>query len=179
MKILVYILFLSVIGVPSFAVFSSFISVSPSNVEDKKFKINLSTNKEDKNFFDVKIDGITYRDVWLITVDKELSEKEQNEFRNYIWNKEFKPAKILKLQKIYANKSKRKLNPLPPFTIKNEYGSNSYIYMDHPTEVSDGGFYYSIDLPKFYENQIASKIRAAEAEALAKKEAEKEAKKKK
>jgi hypothetical protein len=130
--------------------FSAFMAVTPEIAKQQKFEVRITPDPKNKAFLLVDVTGVTYHDAWLITVDKRLA-PEQQSFRDFIWNGKFSGGKVLESQHVWHNKDQTNLPPLPEFRVRKDRAASTYLYMDHPGEVCDGGFYYSIDLPAFLE----------------------------
>ena len=110
----------------------------------------------------MKVPEISSLHVWLITCSWELAD-DQNEFRERIWKSDLNDSHI----DVPAEPGD---SPAPTCTkddLRAENGfvevilsanlmSRSYIYIDHPHPLFDGGFYYTIDLPEYLRNINAS-----------------------
>jgi len=131
---------------------------------DEKFNVLMTPVKGHKNKLSIKFNSKELRSmaVWLIVASSTLSPREQR-LRNYIWGKSEPSQEILiKAQltpsnsKIFQTKSNTK--QFYEIEIDSKFIYQSYIYIDHPLPVHDGGFYYSIDLATYFNkiNNIGS-----------------------
>lgn len=145
------ILIFSLLPISAFAIFSAFAVVKPGSEHDKILDIKTTHTKNLEsctiNFLPF---GYDYKHAWLVIASKPLTEKEQ-ELRGYIWGNSPKPASIELIAKLSPLKHEQ-LNEKDGndsryvVTLTSELASRSYVYIDFPGMVFDGGYYYSIPL---------------------------------
>lgn len=134
------------IGLSSKAIFSMFVSVSPQTMESYELKVKFSKVKKG---YKVKVSNITKDSGWLILMKEPLPVDKQN-FRGLVWNKDFESGRMVKdISKVFSKSNKTKEVEI---VVKESLIKRSYLYFDHPVEVEDGGFYYTVDLPSFYKD---------------------------
>jgi len=151
MKKIVALLIISLFPISAFAAFSAFEVVKPGTDHAKIFEFRV---KHTKNLESCTIEflpfGYDHKHAWLIVSLKPLTEKEQ-ELRGYIWGESQKPASIELIAKLSPMNDgqvikKNTKDSRYSVTLKTELASRSYVYIDFPYMVFDGGFYYSIPL---------------------------------
>lgn len=82
---------------------------------------------------------------WLIVFDDTEALKENIDFRPVIWDREKNiPKGISQIIPLRENK-----NGNIVVKIKKKVMRRSYISIDYPSTVMDGGYYYTIDLPAY------------------------------
>ena len=100
-----------------------------------------------------------HKHAWLIEGTKQLQPNDL-EFREYIWSGKDENNHVKSKRKIEViegelvpdqNQSKLYLE----VSILKDKINRSYVYLDFPNVVFDGGFYYTIDLPSY--NKILAK----------------------
>jgi len=122
---------------------SGFAHVTPTT--ESKYGLTVELKEVAKNLFRVKLEAVGYdsKRAWLITSPRSLSSKEQM-LRFEIWDRKKSPLlKRLLKPKIVKNKY------FYDIRLYRDTLSSSYIYIDFPRPVRDGGYYYSIDLPSY------------------------------
>ena len=133
------------------ASWSRFAHVTPETQKEYKLDIEFSPIANRENIYRVRFNAISskHKQAWLIIAADPLT-KEEQKLRNYIW-KTISPEKhilVKALLKLVKN------NNSPPYyevELNSEILKRSYIYIDFPFRVADGGYYYSIDLSSFLE----------------------------
>jgi hypothetical protein len=141
---------------------SAFAHVTPDS--EKKFNIEVSLipmgGQKDNFLVRVKAVGYDHKLAWLIITSDKLSEKGQ-QLRSYIWESA-KPEKdiILKKKLMPTGVGGFRTNSNDPKYYEVELDSDlikhSYIYIDFPSMVFDGGYYYSIDLGEYLKHNQTS-----------------------
>ena len=97
------------------------------------------------------------KQAWLIVSKEPLSKKEQDQ-RELVWSERFdskglefvvplRPTGI----KMFPRANNPKTKQYYEAVIPERFVSRSYIYIDFPSLVMDGGYYYSIDLGTYVE----------------------------
>lgn len=124
--------------------FSKFAHVTPST--EKEYKLSLSITKKNNDLYTVKFPWEKQsKQCWLIVFEDSEAFQKNLDFRQVIWNR----GKIIP-------KGISRITPLQEtqdgyieVDIKKEEIPHSYISIDFPTNVMDGGYYYTIDLPSY------------------------------
>ena len=163
MKRILFIL-IAIWSVPALAMISIFINVEP----DTPYKLDeyiesMRVEKMEDGRFLVKVPESRYKHIWLITCSEELKD-DQKELRGGIWKSNKYDSAIdvpARLGDGHAPTcTKEDMSAKDGFVdviLNSDLMSRSYIYIDYPDPVQDGGHYYSIDLPAYL-----SKINADE-----------------
>ena len=141
----------------TYATFSQFVHITP--LTEKKYAIEVKVtrieNQENKYKIRVPLLSDDHKHVWLITCKNAIA-PEQQDFRNYIWSLQEENRNIvlkthlMPEESLYAPPDLKKSKYIELILDKNIL-MRSYIYIDFPPVVSDGGFYYSIDLSTYLE----------------------------
>lgn len=138
------IILLLLISFSAAAIFSQFVQVTSENIKNHKGEMLV---KKVGNEFEFQLKGINDHHAWLITTDKPI--KGNAIFRSYIWHKKFESGKIIKIDNFYNNKDKTKYGVIPKFKVPADEVNRTYLYMDSPVQIEDGGFYYTFVLGSF------------------------------
>lgn len=145
------IIFLSIIYVISlnnaYGSWANLLNIDPSNDRENGFKLELFSSCYN-NLITVQfeINEITSKVAYFIVAKNRLDANEQN-FRREIWqipnarNENIRTDFINMLRPLNENKYK--------LYISEDIIERAFIYIDFPRAVSDGGYYYSIDLSKY------------------------------
>jgi hypothetical protein len=129
---------------------SGFAHVTPES--HYGIKISMVPVIDNPNKVSIRFNGFYFdsRGVWLIVASSQLSSEEQN-LRSFIWNKsESKNDILIKAQLKTSRRQKNENTRYYEFEIDSKLINQSYIYIDYPSEVRDGGYYYSIDLATYF-----------------------------
>ena len=130
------------------ASWSAFANVNQKNQSKYKITVKTSVSKNDQITYQIKAPMVgEHKHCWLIICKSKLKLKQQ-EFRDYIWNDKSDRSDVwLKVPVVPDKKG------IIQFTIHKEFIPRSYIYIDFPHMVFDGGYYYSIDLSTYIKKQ--------------------------
>ena len=147
----------------AFAIFSEFVVITPNNEAQHSFLIQAQPLKNKPGFTRVKVIGPIHNHmgVWLIECKQSLLPESQN-FRMTIWGYKQFNDDIIKItpltpdQTTLPGKGSQKY-PYVEVVLSNKVMQRSYLYIDFPREVKDGGYYYSIDLPYYLEGPKGKK----------------------
>ncbi len=139
------------------ASWSAFAQVTPAS--ENRYDIGVSVTPVDgsKSRFIVKIDNISFaQHAWLVITSKEQPD-EQQELRNHIWASDLSEENIMILAKLNPNGeevSSATADARRSYEIvaDTELIKHAYFYIDYPTAVFDGGYYYSVDINAFIEH---------------------------
>ncbi len=150
----IIILVLLLITSQAQAAWSDFAYVIPETENKYKLDIEFSPVENRANTYRIKFKAVGYshKQAWLIVTADSLSKKEQ-ELRNFIWQA-IPPSKVI-LIKALLNPVNNKLSSKDELSLYYEVELSStilkkaYIYIDFPSVVFDGGYYYTIDLSAF------------------------------
>ncbi len=155
MKHIVIIILFLLTG-KTYAVWSAFAHVTPETEQKYEIKVSLTPVEGQKGKFVIQFNAVAsdYKHAWLVHSSEKLSEKEQN-LRSYMWGFT-KPTKDILIQAklLPANTGRPFHEEGKPIFYKvvldSKFIKNSYIYIDFPEQVHDGGYYYSIDLGAYF-----------------------------
>lgn len=150
------------------AAWSAFAHVTPETEE--RYGLVVYVTQIEKDSFRIRLPAVGYdhKRAWLIIASDRLTEREQA-LRSYIWQSTKPPRPIL----VKAKLSPRQSSASSPkqgepryyeVELSSEMIKRAYIYIDFPSVVLDGGYFYSIDLPAYLarhkEGQMNSSRRA-------------------
>jgi hypothetical protein len=153
--------YLTVASPDAGASWSEFADVNSLNESKYGIKVEVAARKNQQHIYRIKAPMVGgHKRCWLIVCKKKLAPKQQN-FRNYIWTGESKKSDVLLKAQLTPEKgtdvqfSLHKDLFAPPkesyieFTLHKDLVSRSYVYIDFPRLVFDGGYYYAIDLASY------------------------------
>jgi len=142
------------------ASWSAFAYITPETQEKYKLEVSISPIDGVRKKFLIRFNAVGYDSklAWLIVTEEPLSEKGQ-ELRDYIWSGVKTESEILIKSKMmptgiggFSSKDKKK-ERFYEIELDSELIKRAYIYIDFPSMVFDGGYYYSVDLGAFLENR--------------------------
>jgi len=143
------------------AIFSAFEIITPETVqEDFHPIVSYEKTIEGKNR--VRISQVKNK-AWLIVCSEPLGD-EKKEFRGLVWSlktdhKHLKDSWGMRP----SMKSVEMISPIAAtegeieIYLSDDLASRTYIAIDFEYPVDDGGFYYTIDIPKFHQHEGAIK----------------------
>lgn len=153
--------YLTVTSPDARAQFSAFADVNSMNESKHGIKVEVAARKNQQHIYRIKTPMVGgSKRCWLIVCKKKLGAKQQN-FRDYIWTGESKKSDVLLKAQLTLEKGidvqyslHRDLFEPPKelyieFTLHKDLVSRSYVYIDFPRPVLDGGYYYAIDLASY------------------------------
>ena len=130
---------------PLFADFSAFERVTPASEErDHHPKVKLEKSEENKYLLSISNVG---KHAWLVVCTAERKQSKR-EFREVIWSTPGAKSDDIELIVPLMLGTDR----ASQIQLSGELISRSYIVIDFPNPVFDGGFHYTIDVPEFYRN---------------------------
>ena len=136
------------------AVFSAFVNINSESQENNEFNIEVKpTNEKNKYSINLSMMYGEKRYAWLIICENSLSSKKQN-FRNYIWHSDSEGRNIivkipLDFKKNRFSEDREDNLSYANLILDKKFIKSSYIYIDSPVPIFDGGFYYAIDLGSY------------------------------
>ncbi|WP_148747789.1 hypothetical protein [Colwellia echini] len=138
--------------------------VTPFTESEYKIEINASISKINKTSVNFHLTNLPKnKDVFLIQTKEHRPSYEQK-FREEIWDEYIEENRRTKMNTGYEKNQSNpiilnvKLKPVSvdkygikvySIDIDKEKMKTSYIYIDYPKSVRDGGYYYSIDLKEY------------------------------
>ena len=147
----------------AFAYFSSFEVITPDNEAEHLFLIQSQPLVNQLGYTRVRVIGPIddHRGVWLVECKKSLLPESQN-FRMTIWGYKQFNDDIIKITRLKPGQTTlpgrdSQLFAYVEVVLSNDKMQRSYLYIDFPREVRDGGYYYSIDLPYYLEGPKGKK----------------------
>ena len=126
-----------------FGSFSKFVDITPATQQEHD--INVSVTYESNNLYVINFTWeSSLKQCWLITFKPNEVPKTQRNFRNFIWDETANKQSIEEIKKLSGNQDGFIKIQIPEATV-----NRSFIIIDFPYAVFDGGFFYTIDLPEF------------------------------
>ena len=145
------------------AAFSSFVVITPENEAKHPFLIQPQPVENQANLTRIRVIGPVdgHKKVWLIMCKQTLRPASQN-FRSTIWeaienDKEIVKISQLKSGQISLSETGSQQYAYVEVVLSSDEMKRSYIYIDYPGEVYDGGYYYSIDLAYYLKGPLGKK----------------------
>jgi|GEM_PF-3260988 len=139
------------------ASWSRYAYVSPETEKEYELKISvLPADKSNKTFI-VKFSAVSFpfKQAWVITTPKPISPKEQNQ-RNRFWAEELNVSgveSIIPLRpkgiSMFNSPGDSESEKVYELVVSASQVQRTYIYIDFPSSVDDGGYFYSIDLGSY------------------------------
>ncbi len=137
------------------ASWSGFAVITPES--EQKYNVHIKISKVDNQPNALKISIPVFnpqKHSWLIICKNKLTQK-QLDFRNYIWFSNVDSRSIvlkarlrMKENLLYGSGGLAK-DKFIEIILDKDIMDRSYIYIDFPSVVKDGGYYYTIDLSKY------------------------------
>ncbi len=160
---IVIFLMLLISAQPAIGASSGFVVITPKNDADHLFLVEVrpETTQPDRTRIRVTWPLDEEKRAWLVVCDKSLLEDEQN-FRTILWgvNHELECA-------IGIRQFSQRHTTLPEsgsvryayveLTLPDEKMARSYLYIDFPQAIDDGGPYYSVDLGYYLDGPLGKK----------------------
>ena len=147
----------------AFAAFSAFVVITPDNEAEYPFLIQAQPLENQPGYTRVKVIGPVdgSQKAWLIECKQSLLSESQN-FRMTIWGYTQFNDDIIKITPLTPGKTTLPEKGDQQYSyvevvLPNKVMQRSYLYIDFPREVRDGGYYYSIDLPYYLEGPRGKK----------------------
>jgi hypothetical protein len=140
-----FICSLLLFGGPLFAFFSAFERITPSS-EESEHHPKVKFEKSGENDYLVSISNVG-KHAWFVVCTEERKQNKR-EFREVIWKTPGAKSDDIELVVPLRLGEDR----ASQVQISDEFISRSYIVIDFPVPVFDGGFYYTIDIPEFHRN---------------------------
>lgn len=154
MKTLITLTLMALV-VQAHAAWSAFAHVTPETEKKYELAVYLTPIQSEKDSFRIKVTAVGYdhKQAWLIIASEKLTGEEQ-ELRAYIWESIRPQKRILVKAKLSPrgtseSSSRRDESRYYEVELSSEMLERAYIYIDFPSMVLDGGYYYSIDLPTY------------------------------
>lgn len=149
--------FLLLFSKQSIPVWSAFAHVTPDTQDQYGIEVHIRALDD----FPENRPNIKYRvrfrafeqglmSAWLVLSREPLSATEQ-ELRDYFWWNKSPEKEIVETSLLEAREIDAELYYEVELEAKEI--ARSYIYIDFPEEVDDGGYYYSIDFPSYLSNE--------------------------
>jgi len=145
--------------VHAFAVFSAFALVTPGSEYEQAFDFNV-THSENRKICTIEFNPVGYdhKHAWLVIASRPLSDKDQvlRDFAQQTLTVPAPPRSVpldvfTKLSPLTHSHEwdQKEFKSRYRVSIKNELATRSYIYIDFPGLVLDGGYFYSIPLGEY------------------------------
>ena len=137
-----------------YAVFSIFVVIEPGSEFEKSFQFKLS-HEDNVDMCEIEFLPVGYssKHAWLVVSSRSLTREEQ-ELRDFIWGFETRPEFIEMISKLGPMNNETIASKKPKeasykIILKPKIAKTSYVYIDFPSGVFDGGAYYSIPLANY------------------------------
>lgn len=133
------------------AIFSELVVITPQNETEHPFEIQVQAVENRPGHHRIRVTGPVDDDqrAWLILCRRSLHPEKQN-FRQAIWQGgtgNMDVVQITRLKPQYPpDKSGVYKQAYVEVVLSDDAMKRSYLYVDFPQNVDDGGYYYSIDL---------------------------------
>lgn len=157
MKIFILMVFFLTLANSSFASWSRYAYVTPETEAEYELNVQIERADSKNKTYLIRLDAIAFpsKQAWLIVTPKPLSASEQNQ-RSRFWGDKLNTENVESIVPL-------RLTGIPIFPQSNDIKSDlfyeivisesqmhrTYIYIDFPTPVADGGYFYSIDLGSY------------------------------
>lgn len=143
------------------AAFSAFEIITPETEQEDFYPIvNYEKTKEGKNR--VRISKVINH-AWLIVCSEPIVD-DKKEFRGLVWSLKTNHRHLKDSWGMSPSmKSVEMISPIRvtegdiEIYLSDDLASRTYIAIDFTDPVDDGGFYYTIDIPKFHKHEGAIK----------------------
>lgn len=160
---IVIVLMLLISAQPAIAASSGFVVITPKNDADHLFRVEVrpEATQPDRTRIRVTWPLDKKKRAWLVVCDKSLLEDEQN-FRTIVWgvNHELECA-------IGIRQFSKRHTTLPEsgsvryayveLTLPDDRMTHSYLYIDFPQTIDDGGPRYAVDLGYYLDGPLGKK----------------------
>ena len=148
---------------PASASFSAFVVITPENAAEYHFQVQAQPMDNQAGLVRVRVIGPVDGDkkAWLITCKQSLLPDKQN-FRSVLWEGKAHDKDIVQIKRLTTSKgvlpeTGEKQLAYVEVVLSSEEMKHSYLYIDYPRMVDDGGYYYSIDLAYYLPGPLAKK----------------------
>jgi hypothetical protein len=126
------------------AAWSGFANVYRGNESDYDIRVDVSHDDHQRYHYRLTVPMVgEHKQCWLILTKSSLA-LPHRAFRQYIWDPHSGRTDILLHTPLIPTASHE-----IQFTIHQDLLSQSYVYIDFPHVVLDGGYYYTIDLSSY------------------------------
>jgi len=123
--------------------FSFFVNITPTQ-QSQKIKVSVRSDGNESYTVSFPWSIIEGKQCWLIVFKEGKTPQARRDFRDFIWDKEIDKQTVEKIEPLSANK-----DGFIEIKITAEKMNRSFVIIDFPHMVCDGGCYYTIDLPEF------------------------------
>lgn len=138
------------------ASWSRFAYVSPVTQMKYELEVNVQAIANNTSQYVVRVNAVAFpmKQAWLLIANKPLSKEKQNQ-RARLWAEQFDINDIELMVPILPknvdmfDQAKNKEKMFYELVIPASQIERTYIYIDFPQMVNDGGYYYSIDLGSY------------------------------
>lgn len=142
---------------------SGFVVITPKNDAEHLFLVETwrVTSQPDRTRIRVTWPLDKDKRAWLVVCDKSLLEDEQK-FRTILWSEDHEGECAIGLRQFSQREttlpeSGRVRYAYVELTLPDEKMARSYLYIDFPQTIDDGGPYYSVDLGYYLEGPLGKK----------------------
>jgi len=154
-----FLLILISLMIPSLvqASWSRYAYVSPETESEFELKVYVAPADKSNETYVVRLKAVSFpfKQAWVITTPKPLSPENQNQ-RNRFWSEEMNVSgveSIIPLRPkgiaMFKEAEESKKDKVYELVIPTSQIRRTYIYIDFPSPVNDGGYFYSIDIGSY------------------------------
>ena len=152
------LLFISLtLSAHTLANWSRYAHVTPKSENAYDLNVYVSPTNEENTTYLIRLPAISFpsKQAWLIVTPKPISPKEQNQ-RTRFWGDDLNTKNIESIIPlrpngipIFSQADEPDIEKYYEVIIPAHEADRAYIYIDFPTPVSDGGYFYSIDIGSY------------------------------
>ena len=148
---------------PAFGAFSEFVVLTPKNDLYHGFRIQTFPVPSQADHTRVRVTWPLdeYQQMWLVECKKSLPTEQQN-FRPLVWGETDEDGVVVSIkpmerQSVAGAETERVQYAYVEIALPNEQLTRSYLYIDFPQPLNDGGYYYSIELAYYLDGPLGKK----------------------
>ena len=147
----------------AFGASSEFVVITPQNDAEHAFLVQAHREaaQPDRTRVRVTWPMDRYQQVWLVVCEKSLVAEEQN-FRFLMWGETEGYERVISIRRLERRRMTLAETDSLGYSyleiaLPNEQMARSYLYIDFPRPVDDGGYYYSVDLAYYLDGPLGKK----------------------
>jgi hypothetical protein len=157
MKIFILLVFFLTLANSSFASWSQYAYVTPETEFKYKLNVHVEPANSKRTAYLIRLEAVAFpsKQAWLIVTPKPLSSSEQNQ-RSRFWADKLNTENVESIVPlrptgipIFPQSNEKKSEKFYDVVIPADEIDRTYIYIDFPALVYDGGYFYSIDLSTY------------------------------
>lgn len=150
----------------SFASWSQYAYVTPETETKYKLNVHVEPANSKNAAYLIRLEAVAFpsKQAWLIVTPKPLSPSEQDQ-RSRFWGDKLNTENVDSIVPlrptgipIFPQSNEIKSEKFYEVVIPADQMDRTYIYIDFPTPVDDGGYFYSIDLGAYLPSDEDPKV---------------------